>query len=108
MQRVRVLTARLAEAGPLNAEMANVLPAELRTRGFAVTTMLMHLPGDAVSPWLIGTASDRIGLRVPVLVTGCLVSVAGVVLLWGRATLECDLLVAGGSSPGRIAAPTNE
>ena len=78
--------------GPLNAAMANVLPAELRARGFAVTTLLMHLLGDAASPWLIGVASDQIGLRVPVLVTGCLLAAAGVVLLWGRATLENDLV----------------
>ena len=77
--------------GPLNAAMANVLPAELRGRGFAVTTLLMHLLGDAASPWLIGEASDQIGLRIPVLVTGCLLAVAGVVLLVGRATLETDL-----------------
>jgi hypothetical protein len=77
--------------GPLNAAMANVLPAELRARGFAVTSLLMHLLGDAASPWLIGTASDQVGLRLPVLVTGCLLSVAGVVLLAGRRTLETDL-----------------
>ena len=78
--------------GPLNAAMANVLPAELRARGFAVTTMLMHLLGDAALPWLIGAVSDQIGLQIPVLATGCLLAVAGVVLLWGRATLETDLL----------------
>jgi MFS transporter, Spinster family, sphingosine-1-phosphate transporter len=77
--------------GPLNAAMANVLPAELRARGFALTTMLMHLLGDAASPWLIGEASDRIGLEIPVLVTGCLLAVAGIVLLWGRRTLIADL-----------------
>jgi MFS family permease len=80
--------------GPLNAAMANVLPAELRARGFAVTTVLMHLLGDAASPWLIGEASDQIGLRIPVLVTGCLLAAAGVVLLAGRATLETDLKAA--------------
>jgi hypothetical protein len=77
--------------GPLNAAMANVLPAELRARGFAVTTLLMHLLGDAASPWLIGVASDQVGLRMPVLVTGCLLAAAGVVLLAGRATLQTDL-----------------
>jgi MFS family permease len=77
--------------GPLNAAMANVLPAELRARGFALTTMLMHLLGDAASPWLIGEASDRIGLEIPVLVTGCLLTVAGAVLLWGQRTLVVDL-----------------
>ena len=77
--------------GPLNAAMANVLPAELRARGFAVTTMLIHLLGDAASPWLIGEVSDRIGLEIPVLATGCLLAVAGVVLLWGQRTLVADL-----------------
>jgi predicted MFS family arabinose efflux permease len=80
--------------GPLNAAMANVLPAELRARGFAVTTMLIHLLGDAASPWIIGEVSDRVGLQLPVLVTGCLLAVAGVVLLWGRGTLTTDLRAA--------------
>src|SRR5437867_3232305 len=78
--------------GPLNAAMANVLPAELRARGFAVTTMLIHLLGDAASPWIIGEVSDRMGgLRLPVLATGCLLAVAGVVLLAWRQTLVHDL-----------------
>lgn len=88
--------------GPLNAAMANVLPAELRARGFAVTTLLMHLLGDAASPWIIGAVSDQVGLRAPVLVAGCLLSVAGVVLFAGRASLERDLNAAGPSG----AAPT--
>jgi len=77
--------------GPLNAAMANVLPADLRARGFAVTTMMMHLLGDAASPWLIGVASDRVGLTVPVLVTGCMLAVAGLVLLVGRGSLAADM-----------------
>jgi len=80
--------------GPLNAAMANVLPAELRARGFAVTTMLIHLLGDAASPWIIGEVSDRVGLQVPVLATGCLLAVAGVVLLVGSRTLVTDLRAA--------------
>jgi MFS transporter, Spinster family, sphingosine-1-phosphate transporter len=82
--------------GPLNAAMANVLPADLRARGFAVTTMAIHLLGDALSPWLIGVASDRVGLTFPVLFAGCLLSVAGMVLLWGRSTLIGEL-----PAPGR-------
>jgi MFS family permease len=84
--------------GPLNAAMANVLPAELRARGFAVTTLLMHLLGDAASPWIIGAASDQVGLRTPVLVTGCLLAGAGLILLAGRSTLEGDLNVASAAS----------
>jgi sugar phosphate permease len=77
--------------GPLNAAMANVLPPELRGRGFAVNVVAIHLLGDAISPPLIGAASDRIGLQTPVLVTGALVVLAGIVLLAGRAALRRDL-----------------
>jgi MFS transporter, Spinster family, sphingosine-1-phosphate transporter len=77
--------------GPLNAAMANVLPAALRARGFAITTMLIHLLGDAASPWIIGEVSDRVGLQLPVLATGGLLALAGVVLLSWRRTLVADL-----------------
>ena len=63
--------------------MANVLPPEMRGRGFAINTMAIHVLGDAPSPLLIGIAKDRVGLRAPVLVTGLLVVVAGLVLLAG-------------------------
>ena len=81
--------------GPLNAAMANVLPADLRARGFAVTTMVMHLFGDAASPWLIGVASDAVGLTAPVLVTGSMLALAGVVLLAGHRALERDMRALG-------------
>jgi sugar phosphate permease len=77
--------------GPLNAAMANVLPPDLRARGFAINTMAIHLLGDAASPWLIGVASDQWGLTRPVLATGLLLTVSGVVLLAGRRALEADL-----------------
>jgi MFS transporter, Spinster family, sphingosine-1-phosphate transporter len=77
--------------GPLNAALANVLPPDLRARGFAITTMAMHLFGDAASPWLIGVASDRVGLTAPILGSGVLLATAGVLLLIGRRTLERDL-----------------
>lgn len=86
-----------ANIGPLNAAMANVLPATVRARGFAMNTMLIHLLGDAISPWLIGVASDQIGLKIPVLVTGCLLAVSGLALLFGRKTLEHDLRAMGGA-----------
>ena len=88
--------------GPLNAAMANVLPADLRARGFAVTTMVMHLLGDAASPSLIGLVSDRVGLTAPVLVTGCMLAAAGLVLLLGRSSLANDLER---TSPGGLESP---
>jgi MFS family permease len=80
--------------GPLNAAMANVLPAEMRGRGFALNTMAIHVLGDAPSPLLIGVAKDHVGLAAPVLVTGLLVVVAGLVVLAGCASLRRDLRAA--------------
>jgi MFS family permease len=86
------LTLMFLNTGPLNAAMANVLPAELRGWGFAVNTMAIHLLGDAASPFLIGAASDKLGgLALPVLVTAMLPILAGVVLLFGRPALTRDL-----------------
>ena len=77
--------------GPLNAAMANVLPPDLRARGFALTTMAIHLLGDAASPWLIGVVSDYVGLTAPILAAGLLLGIAGVLLLMGRGALERDV-----------------
>jgi MFS family permease len=80
--------------GPLNAAMLNVLPPDLRARGFAVCSLSIHLLGDALSPSLVGAASDAMGLRIPVLASGLLLAIAGVVLLAGRSSLRHDLAVA--------------
>ncbi len=85
------LTLLFLNTGPLNAAMANVLPAQLRGWGFAMNTMAIHLLGDAASPTVIGFASDRIGLKLPVLVTVTLPFLAGLVLLAGRSALTRDL-----------------
>ena len=76
--------------GPLNAAMANVLPPDLRARGFALTTMAIHLLRGAASPWLIGVVSDYVGLTAPILAAGFLLGIAGVLLLMGRGALERD------------------
>jgi MFS family permease len=77
--------------GPLNAALVNVLPPDLRARGFGLHTTTIHLLGDALSPFLIGVVSDSIGLRIPVLLTGLLLPVSGLVLLIGRRYLVADL-----------------
>ena len=77
--------------GPLNAAMVNVLPNTARARGVGVHTTTIHLFGDALSPLLIGVASHALGLRLPVLVTGLLVSLAGLLLVVSRPYLARDL-----------------
>jgi MFS family permease len=79
--------------GPLNAAMANVLPPDLRAIGFGIYTVAIHWFGDVPSPTLIGEVADRIGLRLPVLVTGLLLVPSGLVLLLGRNTLVRDMKV---------------
>jgi len=81
--------------GPLNAAMTNVLPGAVRARGFGACTMAIHLLGDALSPVLIGFASSRMGLRLPVVATGLLPVAAGLVLLGSRAAFARDLRRAG-------------
>ncbi len=85
------LTLLFLNTGPLNAAMANVLPAHLRGWGFAINTTAIHLFGDAASPYVIGFISDRTGLQLPVLLTASLPILAGLVLLAGRKSLTRDL-----------------
>jgi MFS family permease len=85
------LTLLFVSGGPLNAAMANVLPADLRARGFSICSVAIHLLGDAPSPFLIGAVSSRIGLAVPVLAIALLPGLAGLVLWAGRAALRRDL-----------------
>ena len=62
-----------------------------RPARFGISTISIHLGGDALSPVIIGVASTHFGLKLPILVTGMLLLVAGVVLLAGRAALKRDL-----------------
>ena len=48
--------------GPINAIIANCVPSALRARAFAFSILLIHMLGDAVSPTIVGAASDRLGL----------------------------------------------
>lgn len=77
-------------SGPLNAALVNVLPTTARARGVGIHVTVIHLLGDAWSPFLIGLASHVIGLRWPVFATGLFVSVAGILLIAGRRQFAHD------------------
>jgi predicted MFS family arabinose efflux permease len=49
--------------GPVNAIIANSVSGALRARAFALSILLIHVFGDAVSPSIVGAASDRFGLQ---------------------------------------------
>jgi predicted MFS family arabinose efflux permease len=92
------LTLLFVISGPLNAAMVNVLPAELRARGFSVYTLLMHLLGDAPSPFIVGVVSSRMGIQTPTLALGLLPVLAGLVLLAGRGALRRDIAATGAAA----------
>ncbi|WP_435006446.1 spinster family MFS transporter [Tundrisphaera lichenicola] len=52
--------------GPSNTVTANVVPANRRAAGYALSIFLVHLFGDISSPLLIGYISDLFGLPVVV------------------------------------------
>jgi MFS family permease len=52
--------------GPINAILANSVPSALRARAFALSILLIHILGDAISPSIVGAASDHLGLRTAI------------------------------------------
>jgi len=44
---------------PLNAQVANMMPATVRTRAYGMMTLVNHCFGDAISPTIIGLISDK-------------------------------------------------
>lgn len=47
--------------GPINTVIVNSVKSSMRARAFGLSTLAIHLLGDAVSPPLIGQVSDRVG-----------------------------------------------
>ena len=62
--------------GPLNTVLVNVVTPGRRAMAFAINIFVIHALGDAVSPALIGTLSDRWGLSRAFLITPLAVLVA--------------------------------
>jgi predicted MFS family arabinose efflux permease len=49
----------LLNTAPLNAALLNSVDARIRATSIAVNILVIHLLGDALSPWLIGFIADR-------------------------------------------------
>ncbi len=75
--------------GPLNAAIVNVVSPGFRAFAFSISTMMLHLLGDAASPYLIGWVSDASkqrggpGLATAIQINALPVLLGGVVLLIG-------------------------
>lgn len=54
------------QTGPLNAAIVNLTDVKIRSMAFAVNIFIIHALGDAVSPALVGAASDCFTLKTAV------------------------------------------
>ncbi|MFA6316682.1 MAG: MFS transporter [Elusimicrobiota bacterium] len=69
--------------GPLNAIVASVAGAAQRPLAFAANIFIVHAFGDAVSPSLIGAASDAWGLTFALALALAMLAPAAGLCFWG-------------------------
>jgi sugar phosphate permease len=84
--------------GPANTALANVTPPAMRSTAFALNILIIHLLGDALSPWLIGVVKDKSTWETAFLAVSCVMLVAGLIWLLSIPKLVRDLRSASGSS----------
>src|SRR2546425_676082 len=80
------------------------IPLATAASTFGLILVAAGVIGTLIGGRLIGVASDAVGLTAPVLVTGCLLVVAGIVLLLDRASLVRDMRAVVGSGDDRAPA----
>ncbi len=86
---VCMVTAQLLmflSTGPINASIVNLVSPTQRASAVALEIFVIHLLGDAISPYLIGAMSDATSLAQAVKIVPIAVVVAGA--LWGWAARE--------------------
>jgi MFS family permease len=76
--------------GPSNTALANVTPASMRATAFAMNILVIHLFGDALSPWLIGWIKDHGTWNAGFFTVSTVMLVAGVVWLVSSRELARD------------------
>ncbi|MDO9020494.1 MAG: MFS transporter [Deltaproteobacteria bacterium] len=73
--------------GPANTILVDCVPAAMRTMGFAVSILVMHVLGDAISPAIIGLVSDRSSLQTAVMLVPLAFALGGAVWVIGSRRL---------------------
>ncbi len=76
--------------GPLNAIIANVSRPEVRATAFAANIFVIHALGDAVSPAIVGFASDRVGLAAAFWLAPAALALAAAFCFWGMRYFASD------------------
>jgi len=90
---------------PLNAALCNVVPANMRSTAVAVNVLVIHMLGDAISPFLIGAVSDATGtLGGALLLAASAIVLGGLILVLSAPVLRRALTPADAALPARAEA----
>ena len=73
----------LINTSPLNAALINSVGAHVRATAIAVDIFVIHLLGDASSPWIIGYLSDRHSLGAGLFATIVAIALSAAILFYG-------------------------
>ncbi len=73
--------------GPVNTILVNCVAADLRARAFSISILAIHLLGDAISPSLVGYASDTIGLTRAIAIVPVATLAGAAIWTWGWKSL---------------------
>ncbi|MBV8901514.1 MAG: MFS transporter [Verrucomicrobia bacterium] len=73
----------LVGTAPSNGAVVNAVNARIRSTALALNLFVIHLLGDAFSPWLIGAISDRTSLLTAFSVTFAAAAFSGMVMVYG-------------------------
>jgi MFS transporter, Spinster family, sphingosine-1-phosphate transporter len=73
----------LLNTSPLNAALINSVGAHIRATAIATNIFIIHLLGDALSPWLIGKISDRSSLQFGFLSAVVAIALSSAILFYG-------------------------
>jgi MFS transporter, Spinster family, sphingosine-1-phosphate transporter len=91
----------LLNTAPLNAAVINSVGAQIRATAIAANIFVIHLLGDALSPWLIGKVSDRSSLESGFISTVVATALSAGILFYG-ARFAPAVSVAPESAPARV------
>jgi len=86
--------------GPTNTILANVTHPKVRAAGFALNILVIHLFGDAISPFILGWIADGAGggglagMRLAFECVAAAMAVGGILWLFGAKYLEEDTRLA--------------
>ena len=80
--------------GPVNTLILETVPVYSRAAAMAASIFCIHLMGDLPSPWLVGKASDQVGIARAVLLLPCALLFGAFFWLWLALRMQREARVA--------------